>query len=64
MVIEKKVDLPKQIPKVFRQTQELLFELWADKFSSRIQGQFSVLADVLTKDEEKVACLHAEGIRF
>lgn len=53
-VVTKDVELPKEIPQVCTITYFLRALLTV------IQGKYTVLADVYTKDNKKVTCLQAE----
>ena len=60
MVLEKQVDLPNQIPPV----RSLHAKNINQKLTFTLQGKYSVLADVYTKDQRQVTCLKSDNIQF
>ena len=55
--VTKNVELPKEIPPVRKYNSHLRVKLTA------LQGQYTVLADVYTEDNEKITCLEA-SVKF
>ena len=60
--IRKEVDIPKEIPPVWTHSHPSqvypLLALW-DQASNVLQGTYTVLADVYSKDNKRITCLEA-----
>ena len=56
-VIRKEVDIPKEVPPVSPPSDVLSPDL--SRANGFVKGTYHVLADVFTKDNEKITCLEA-----